>query len=394
MTPAHGGTSDVAIARSPELTGFETRYRLAMAEFLAEGLEEGLMAAYDLARQALAAGMSLTLFQATHHAAAQRLRGAAGDPEQFQQRVELFVMEFISVYDMALQGYQRTMPLLQHEITERHRAEAELRAATAALERQRDSLDAEVFRRTHELAEKAEHLEQALAQLTQTNREQAAFTYAISHDLKSPSNTIAMLLNELKFGYRDLLDGDGRELIELALQTTARMGRLVDDVLTYSRCIEDQGAMDTVDLDDVLAEVTADLRYDLGKTAARIRHDALPRVQGFRMQIKLLLQNLVANAVKFRDPARAPEITISHRAGRGGRILLSVQDNGIGIAPEFHERVFGLFQRLHSHESYEGSGIGLALSKRIVANHGGDIRLQSHPGQGSTFTISLKRAAS
>jgi light-regulated signal transduction histidine kinase (bacteriophytochrome) len=229
--------------------------------------------------------------------------------------------------------------------------------------------------------------------LTQTNREQAAFTYAISHDLKSPSNTIDMLLNELKFGYREVLDADGRELIELALQTTHRMARLVDDVLTYSRCIDDRSAMAPVDLDSVLAEVIADLRYDIGKTNARIRHEPLPQVQGFRMQIKLLLQNLIANAVKFRAPDRAPVIAVSARAARGGRVLLSVQDNGIGIAPEFQERVFGLFQRLHSHETYEGSGIGLALSRRIAANHGGDIKLQSRPGQGSIFTVSLKRSA-
>jgi signal transduction histidine kinase len=278
---------------------------------------------------------------------------------------------------------------LRSEIVERRQIEEQLREASAELEAQRDDLDSKVLQRTHELAEKAEDLERALQHLTQTNREQAEFTYAISHDLKSPNNTIRMLIDELSLSAGPDLNPDARELIDLARQTTERMARLVDDVLAYSRCIEDQAVMVPVDLDQLLATITADLRSDIATSGALVEIAPLPVVWGVPVQLKLLFQNLTANAMKFRAPGRVPLIRVTQKP-KGGRVLISVRDNGIGIAPEHHQRVFGLFQRLHDHASYQGSGLGLALCKRIMTNHGGDIRLDSIPGEGSCFTVSLK----
>jgi signal transduction histidine kinase len=303
----------------------------------------------------------------------------------------VFALEYLSVYDMALLGYKLTLPKLTEEISERRRIEQQLRAATTELAIERDSLDAKVAQRTHELAEQADNLQTTLEHLRQTNREQAEFTYAISHDLKSPSNTLLMLLGEMRAGHGASLDPDALELIDLAEQTATRMRTLVDDVLAYAACVETQPAHAPVDLNALVQTLLQDLRYDIQHQQARIDCENLPMVIGNPMQLKLLLQNLVSNAIKFRDRDRPPVVRIASQALKGNRSLIKVQDNGIGIDPAHFDRIFALFQRLHAHDHYGGSGIGLALCKRIALNHGGEISLSSVAGQGTTFTVSLER---
>ena len=383
-------TQPVPRATTDPLRLFGQRYEVVLAAFLAEGSEAWLTEVYELARAALANGVGLGDVCSLHFAAVQR----AGDNQPIatlaQLRADQIFLEVMSVYDLALRGYERAMLQLRSEIVERRLIEDQLRQTSAELKSQRDDLDTKVLLRTRELAEKAEDLEAALHSLTQTNRQQAEFTYAISHDLKSPTNTIRMLIEELALSVGEALTPDARELIDLAQQTTVRMARLVDDVLAYSRCIEDQAVMVPVDLNQLLAAITADLRSDIAIAGALVEIPLLPAVWGLPVQLKLLFQNLIANAVKFRAPNTVPVIRITQKP-KGRRLLISVRDNGIGIAPEHHQRVFGLFQRLHGHDSYQGSGLGLALCKRIMTNHAGDIRLESVPGAGSSFTVSFKR---
>ena len=242
------------------------------------------------------------------------------------------------------------------------------------------------------VARKAERLTRLNELLVQTNREQADFTYAISHDLKSPTNTVSMLLDELVLGHADVLDGDATYLIERAQKTVARMGRLVEDVLKYSCTVEQKVVTEPVNLNLLVQDILEDLQSDIGEADADIELGELPVVSGNALQLRLLFQNLICNAIKFRSPDRPLEVTIRSTGDRDGRKQrIAISDNGIGIAPEFHERIFGLFQRLHSYEAFPGSGLGLALCQRIVANHGDRIDLRSAPGEGSTFAFSLPR---
>lgn len=367
------------------------RYREALAAFLTTGSEQALMQAYNLARDALSFDLSIIDFWVFNDQALAGLPADLCQTHLGRERASQFALEFLAVYDMALKGYQQTVPILTNEITERQRIEQQLRATTFELAIERDSLEANVVQRTRELAEKALDLERTLDHLRQTNREQASFTYSLSHDLKSPSNTITMLVGEFRAEHGETVGADGRELLDLIQQTTSRMAKLVDDVLDYSRCIEVHPDHGPVDLNALMPDLVTDLRYDIARTGARIDYDPLPVVRGDRMQLKLLLQNLVANAVKFHNPHRLPRIRVRARALGRSFVQISVCDNGIGIAPQYFDRIFGLFQRLHSHEEYTGSGIGLALCRRIAVNHGSEITLKSRSNLGSVFSISLER---
>ncbi|WP_119168979.1 sensor histidine kinase [Algihabitans albus] len=240
------------------------------------------------------------------------------------------------------------------------------------------------------LARKAENLVRLNELLVQTNREQAEFTYAISHDLRSPTNTVGMLLDELTLSHGGVFDDDAKHLIDRAQRTVGRMGKLVEDVLSYSRTIEEEFAPEAVDLNFLAQEILEDLQSDIASTNATIDLGELPVVTGNSLQLRLLFQNLISNAIKFRSEDRSPRITIHAESDRkAGKRSIVISDNGIGIAPEFHDRIFGLFQRLHSYEAFPGSGLGLTLCKRIVANHGGAIELRSVPGEGTAFEFPL-----
>ena len=368
-----------------------TRYQHALAAFLATGSEQGLMAAYNLAREALVFDLSISDFWGFNDKALAALPADLGQTSLGRERASQFALEFLSVYDMALKGYAQTVSILTNQIAERQRIEQQLRAVTIELATERDSLEAKVAQRTQELAEKARHLERTLDQLRQTNREQASFTYSLSHDLKSPSNTINMLVEEFRHEHGPTVNADGHELLELIHQTTKRMAKLVDDVLDYSRCIEMRPDHGPVDLNALLPDLVTDLRYDIASTGAEIDTGALPVVRGDRMQLRLLMQNLVANAIKFHNSGRPPRIRIRSRAIGADKVRISVCDNGIGIAPQHFDRIFGLFQRLHAHDDYAGSGIGLALCRRIAVNHGSEIRVKSRSNLGSVFSITLER---
>lgn len=238
------------------------------------------------------------------------------------------------------------------------------------------------------LAERHRELTAANQQLHDVNREQAEFTYAISHDLKSPTNTLGMLIQELE--ECEGLSDDAQDVLSDMISTNARMGKLVEDVLQYSRIVEERRRIEPVDLNAVAQEIQKDLSADIATADAQIETDALPSIEGDPMQLRILMQNLIANAIKFRSPDRPAHVRISGSADASGSTI-KISDNGIGIPREYREKVFGLFQRLHARSSYEGSGLGLAVCKRIVANHHGTIALSDGIDGGTTFTMTFRR---
>lgn len=232
----------------------------------------------------------------------------------------------------------------------------------------------------------AEVSEKKIDQLHNANREQADFTYSISHDLKSPSNTMSMLIDELE--ECGVLGGEGHDVLSDMRATNGRMGQLIEDILSYSRIVGEGLQCEPVNLEELIAHIEQDLAADIKKARAKIQYEDLPVIQANPAQMRILLQNLIANAVKFRSPERSVVVKIEvEPVERGHKITVS--DNGIGIPVQYRGEIFGLFKRLHGRSEYDGSGLGLAMCKRVVANHGGSICVASDRDQGTAFEITL-----
>ncbi|WP_342708198.1 sensor histidine kinase [Natrinema salaciae] len=238
-----------------------------------------------------------------------------------------------------------------------------------------------------ELKEAEERLEEAVIELEASNERLEQFAYAASHDLQEPLRMVTSYLQLVEDRYGDELDEDGAEFIEFAVDGADRMKAMIDGLLDYSR-IETQGdPFEAVDLDGVLDDALVDLQCKIETTDAEITRESLPTVGGDERQLYQLFQNLLSNAIDYSGDDR-PRIHVS-AAREGDEWTVSVRDEGVGIAADDTDRVFDIFQRLHSSEEQTGSGIGLALCRRIVERHGGDIRVDSEPGVGSTFSVSL-----
>ncbi|QSW97752.1 PAS domain S-box protein [Haloterrigena alkaliphila] len=239
--------------------------------------------------------------------------------------------------------------------------------------------------------------------LEESNERLERFAYAASHDLQEPLRMVTSYLTLLENRYADAFDEDGREFLEFAVDGADRMREMIDGLLEYSR-VETRGdPFEPMDLNAVLEDVLADLRVRIEETDAEVTIEDLPRVEGDASQVRQVFQNLLSNALTYSgdDPPRvhvgaerceAPRA--SERSGNaaengGEEWVLSVEDEGVGIDPEDQDRVFTIFDRLHSREEYAGTGIGLALCERIVERHGGEIWVESEPGEGSTFFLTL-----
>lgn len=240
------------------------------------------------------------------------------------------------------------------------------------------------------------HAEEALAQyaeeLRRSNEELEQFAYVASHDLQEPLRMISSYLQLIEKRYSDHLDDDGREFIHFAVDGATRMKALINDVLTYSRIQRGKAEPEPVAMNEALEQALDNLQLAVEDSEALITHDPLPLITANRAQMVQLLQNLIGNAIKFRSERR-PEIHVGVK--RDGKMWhFSVRDNGIGIAEEYFERIFVIFQRLHTRGQYSGTGIGLAICKKIVDKHGGRIYAESVPNEGTTFhfTLPIERA--
>jgi signal transduction histidine kinase len=252
---------------------------------------------------------------------------------------------------------RRTNRRLRQEIAERRRAEQSLRVTLSDLER--------------------------------SNRELDQFAYVASHHLQEPVRMVASYAQLLEKRCAADLDADAREYIAHAVNGAKRMYRQINDFLAYSRLGVDSKPFAPVDCAKLFVSVQEDFEKDLQTSGGRIACDPLPQVPGDERQLAQLFWNLLDNALKFRS-ARAPRIRVSVRKTEDGWTF-SVKDNGIGIEPEYRERIFAIFQRLHAGDKYPGTGMGLALCKRIAERHGGKIWVDSKPDKGSTFHFTISK---
>ena len=228
-----------------------------------------------------------------------------------------------------------------------------------------------------------EHRERALEA---SNERLEQFAYAASHDLQEPLRMVTSYLQLLENRYADAFDADGEEFLAFAVDGADRMREMIDGLLEYSR-IETRGdPFEPVDLDRALEDVLADLQLQIDEADAEISVGDLPRVAGDASQLRQVFQNLLENAITYSESS--PRVRIDAKRRREEWVI-SVSDDGIGIDPEDQDRIFTVFDRLHSREAYDGTGLGLALCQRIVERHGGDIWVESEPGEGSTFSVSL-----
>jgi light-regulated signal transduction histidine kinase (bacteriophytochrome) len=227
----------------------------------------------------------------------------------------------------------------------------------------------------------------AAEELKRSNKELEEFAYVASHDLQEPLRMVTGYSQLLAKRYGDRLDQKAKEYIGFAVDGAKRMQGLIEDLLTYSRVGSKGKVFAWTDCEVVLGKALAGLQIAIQECGATVTHDPLPTVMGDDFQLGQLFQNLLGNAIKYRN-SKAPQVHVSCKK-EIGKWVFSVNDNGIGIDPQYHERVFTIFQRLHTKEQYPGSGIGLAICKKIVERHGGKIWIESELGKGSTFYFTL-----
>ena len=232
-------------------------------------------------------------------------------------------------------------------------------------------------------------LQVTLADMERSNRELEQFAYVASHDLQEPLRMVTSYVQLLAQRYEGQLDARGQKYIHYAVDGAQRMQALINDLLDYSRVGRPGQTQKATDLEVVLGEALLNLGGVIAENQARMDHDALPTVPGNAAQLVLLFQNLLSNAIKFRG-AQPPCVRISAQ-DCGGEWLIAVKDNGVGIEAQHAQRVFVIFQRLHTREEYPGTGIGLAVCQRVVEQHGGKIWFESVPGHGSTFFFTLAK---
>ena len=234
-------------------------------------------------------------------------------------------------------------------------------------------------------------LQQKMQELARSNADLEQFAYVASHDLQEPLRMVANFTQLLAKRYRGRLDNDADEFIGYAVDGARRMQTMIEDLLAYSRVGTRGKAFEPVDCNEVLGRAVANLQIAIQETGALVSHPHLPIVLGDASQLLQLFQNLISNALKFRS-AEPPRIHVSATYQETGWVF-AVQDNGIGISPEYADRIFVIFQRLHTREEYPGTGIGLSVCKKIVERHQGRIWVESQPGQGATFFFSIAGAS-
>jgi len=266
--------------------------------------------------------------------------------------------------------------ILQQEISTR-------RAVEKTLQEQNLILQQEISQRQY--AEYA--LLKSNQELARSNTELEQFAYVASHDLQAPLATIASYAQLLEKRYKDQLDSQASKFIGNIVHGCTRMQTLIDDLLEYSRVGRSQRPFELVDCNHAIQQTIANLQGAIRDTEAVVTYNNLPAVMGDISQLVQLFQNLIGNAIKYRHDA-PPTVHIT-ACKQEGNWLFSISDNGIGIAPQHQERIFQIFQRLHTQREYSGTGIGLAICQKIVERHGGSIWVESEPGQGSTFHFTL-----
>ena len=291
---------------------------------------------------------------------------------------------------------------LEQDVLRRQAVEQQLAQAVRELEgRNGDLHDArdQALLEIHERERAELALRHKTEELARSNRELDQFASVAAHDLQEPLHTIQVMADLLHVKWSHALGSNGQEFLTRIHKATSRMQRLIQDLLVYSRLDTKESSQESVDLAQVVEEILSDFSVRIEETHATVEVGALPVVDAGRIHMRQLMQNLIGNALKFHKPGETPVVRISatlmedRRRNSGqssGRLCqLKVEDQGIGMEEHHLDRIFEMFKRLHGRDEYEGTGIGLAVCKKIVRRYGGNITVQSQPGVGSTFLVTL-----
>jgi len=311
------------------------------------------------------------------------------------QKTAIIFVSAVHLTDLdQLRGYRHgavdylAVPVVPELLRAKVSVFAELYRKTRQLEQLNNELERRVTERTEELQQKIEETTQLNATLRRTNEELQQFAYVASHDLQEPLRMVLSFVQLMAKRYQGKLDTDADEFIGYAVEGAQRMEALIHALLAYSRVGTAGQEFTLTDCEAVLTQTLDDLRKAVEESGAEVTHDPLPQVRADTVQLRQVFQNLLSNAIKFRNQI-PPHIHVSARQ-EGEHWLFSVQDNGIGINPEYTERIFVIFQRLHTRrENPDGTGIGLAICKKVIERHGGRIWVESQPGAGATFFFTL-----
>jgi light-regulated signal transduction histidine kinase (bacteriophytochrome) len=330
------------------------RHLTLLRDYLENGKEEALDQAYGLGRDAMVQGMGILDMLQVHRTHLMSLLQSSSDvieaAEAFSKGNSL-LPEMLSPFEMSHRGFQEVSSNLQ--------------------------------RLNQTLA-------QRVAELGRANTDLERFAYLASHDLQEPLRMISAFAQLLSERYSGRLDPDADEFIAFMVDSANRMRDLINGLLSFSR-VQTQGKpLTPVPAEEAFRRALANLQVTITESQAQISHDPLPLVLADPTQLMQVFQNLIANAIKFCSQ-QVPTVHVSAQPA-DSEWLFSVQDNGIGIDPQFHHRIFEIFQRLHGRTEYSGTGMGLALCQRIVERHGGRIWVESALGQGATFYFTLPLA--
>jgi PAS domain S-box-containing protein len=271
---------------------------------------------------------------------------------------------------------------IARDITEKRRTESELHKYRSHLEELVEERTGELLETNLQLRKTGEALQAALVDME-------AFMYSVSHDLRAPLRGISGFSHILASRHREALDEQGQEYLDFVVQASTRMGQLIDDLLGYARLGRKAIRHERVEIPDLLRDVESDLNAKLQESGGKITlENQPPEFYSDPALLKQILHNLLDNALTYHRPGDPPQIKISCQFEEAN-ILISISDNGIGIPEEHQDKVFNIFQRLHSEEDYPGTGIGLALVRKAAALLDGEVLLQSKPGEGSQFSIRI-----
>jgi light-regulated signal transduction histidine kinase (bacteriophytochrome) len=226
------------------------------------------------------------------------------------------------------------------------------------------------------------------ADLEFRNRELEDFAHIASHDLKEPLRKIVLFSDKLIRGRSGMGEADTGDQLERMRKSALRMNELIDGLLSYSRIPAGNQPLQRIDLKSVMSEVIQDLEVRIGETKGRVEVGELPFISADPLQMRELFQNLIGNALKYHRDGVPPVVVVSAER-RNDTVEISVSDNGIGFDSKYQDRIFGIFQRLVGKNEFEGTGVGLAICKKIVQKHNGTISARGEPGRGATFTIRL-----
>lgn len=241
-----------------------------------------------------------------------------------------------------------------------------------------------------EVESKQGELKETISQINSKNQELEQFAYTVSHDLKEPLRMIKSFMQLLDRNYGGELDDKAKRYIHFAVDGAQRMTDSIDDLLEYSRVGRMYNTLEEVDSTEIVKQVLKTLEAEIESTETKITVSSLPVIKAVPITFKMLVQNLIANAIKYQPKGQKPEIEISARE-LDSHWQFTFKDNGIGIDPEHYEDIFGIFKRLHTRDTYSGNGMGLAISKKIVEQHDGEIWVKSEEGKGSMFHFTIAK---